>query len=88
MNKILIALPLFPSLWALKEAQRVYQSCLKDPVYPEDKWFAVGRYWDINVFTDDQGEKKATLYRVKKGSTNTSQGFLVTLEKDESKVNV
>jgi hypothetical protein len=67
-----------PPPTVLKEARRLYREALAKKDYPEDLWWAVNPYWDINLFEDENG-RHATLYPVVDENTLTDKPYPVTL---------
>lgn len=70
-----------PSPTVLAEAQRLYKDHLSHQTFPEDHWLAINNYWDLNLYTDEKGLGKATLYPVIDDNTDTSQPFPVLGER-------
>lgn len=68
----------------MKEAKNIYSMFLAAPDLKaqnldDDTWLAIGKYWDINLWVDDQEQRKATVYPVYYGNTATDQPFPVPL---------
>ena len=55
--------------------------------YPEDSWNELkdssGNVWDLNLWTEEDGSQKATLYKVVSGETDTSKFFPLVIEISE-----
>jgi hypothetical protein len=76
-----------PSPTVLVSAKTLYQKyTLARVAYPEDHWIAINKYWDLNLFTDDEGQHKATLYPVIDGNTDSTQPFPVILNDEIHKL--
>ena len=41
----------------------------------EDEWYGIGKGFDLNVYTDMDGDRAATLYPVVNGQTVTTEEF-------------
>lgn len=65
----------------MKEARGVYQRQLALPKDKQQKdiWWAINKFWDINIYLDENDNLQASLYFVKDGNTETDKSWEVIL---------
>lgn len=43
---------------------------VKGEEWPEDEWTSLNKEYDLNIYIDDDGKKRATVFPVVNGETN------------------
>jgi hypothetical protein len=56
---------------AIAQAKTVFAQA-QEQDFPEDDWQSISDNWDLNLWMDENGNPRATMYPVLNGSTDTS----------------